>query len=239
MNLKFNLLIFQITVTSMFFGQTIVFAADNYADINRKTVSIHSESSVDSSRMSSPETTLPLNGSLKQIQGTVLINHGKGYSVARLDMGLSESDRVLTMDRASAVVVQDNGCIIRITENSIFTLQRPGICGSNEKSVKKVGPFYARAIGSEAITDVPPNIPDEIIEQQETIPEKLPESVDIVEPTGSAEIIEEVVADSGGSSSWFSNLSTTQTVVTGVAVGLGLAVASSSGGGSDGAVSGQ
>ena len=181
-----------------------------------------------------------LKGSLKQIQGTVLINHGKGYSIARLDMGLKPGDRVLTMDGARAVIVQSDGCVIKLTDNVIFTLESPGSCQDGTETIRKVGPYYARAIGSEAVTDVAPSVPEEAMEQPEV--ETTPESSSIGD-AGEAEVVEEGVpgdvadAESG---SFFGDFSTTQIVVTGVAVGLGLAVIAGSGGSSDsGAISGQ
>ena len=172
----------------------------------------------------------PLKGSLKQIQGTVLINHGKGYSIARLDMGLKAGDRVLTMDGARAVIVQADGCVVKLTDNVIFTLESPSTCQGGTKTIRKVGPYYARAIGSEAVTDVAPSVPDEMMEQPavETTPEVTPATDAGEEQT--AEIVEgvpEEVADAE-SGSFFDDFSTTQIVVTGVAVGLGLAVISGS-----------
>ena len=180
-----------------------------------------------------------LTGSLKQIQGTVLINHGKGYSIARLDMGLKPGDRVLTMDGARAVIVQADGCVIKLTDNVIFTLELPSTCQGGTKTIKKAGPYYVRAIGSEAVTDVAPSVPEEAMEQPavETAPEATT-ATDAGEELTAEEGVPGEVADAEGSS-FFDDFSTTQWVVTGVAVGLGLAVISNSGGSDSGAVSGQ
>jgi len=190
---------------------------------------------------------IPFKASLKQIYGMVLINHGKGYSLARLDMGLKYGDRILTMDGARAVVVQNDGCVIKLNDNSIFTLKLPSICQGDKKSIRQIGPYYARAIGAEAVTDVNPNLPDEVLDESplegvpaETAPVEAAADADVVEPGGEQAVeqdIEVVGAESGGASAFFNSLSTTQIVVTGVAVGLGLAVAGSGGGG--GAVSGE
>ena len=163
-----------------------------------------------------------LKASIKQIQGTVLINHGRGFSQARLDMGLKKSDRVMTMHGASAVVVQDNGCVIKLKQNSIYLLDNYVNCHTAAESIKKSGPVYARAIGADAITDVPAEPVEPPAASQENAP---------VENDGFTDGVE------SGSTSFFSDWSTTQIVVTGVAVGLGLAVAGS--GSSSGAISGQ
>ena len=211
----------------------LMFSATTVADeTNNLVLSANSPSSFNSSNKSLNKTTLDINtaasilkASIKQIQGTVLINHGKGYSQARLDMGLRKSDRVMTMNGASAVVVQDNGCVIKLKQNSIYMLDNYVNCQLGAESIKKSGPIYARAIGAEAISDVPA----EPVEPAATPQQNLPaENVN--------EGFTDGLGDSGGSS-FFSDWSTTQIVVTGVAVGLGLAVAGS--GGSSGAISGQ
>jgi len=175
----------------------------------------------DVSSVSKPE---PLNALLKQIVGVVLINHGKGYSMAHLDMPLMPGDRVLTMDGASAVIVQNNGCVVKLKDNSIFMLKLPSECQAGKKSIRPIGPYYARAIGSEAISDVSPNVPAEALEEPVIDPASSVETSDAIEVIDSgAEVISE-----GGS--FLSGFSTTQIVVTGVAVGLGLAVAGGGGG---------
>lgn len=190
--------------------------------------------------------SVSVKGTLKQIQGTVLVNHGKGYSMAQLDMELKEGDRVLTMDGARAVIVQADGCIVKLTDNVVFTLKLPSACQSGTKSVKKIGPYYARAIGAEAVTDVVPSDiepsepePDEIQNQQQPADEAVAEETTSSADAGEEKAPEEVVEAEG--TSIFDKYSTTQIVVTGVAVGLGLAVIAGSGGGGggNGSVSGQ
>ena len=210
----------------------LMFSATTVADETDKLVlSANSSSSFNSSNKSLNKTTLDVNtapsilkASIKQIQGTVLINHGKGYSQARLDMGLRKSDRVMAMNGASAVVVQDNGCVIKLKQNSIYMLDNYVNCQLGTESIKKSGPIYARAIGAEAISDVPVEPVEPVTSQQDT----------------PVKIVDEGFTDGieSGSGSFFSDWSTTQIVVTGVAVGLGLAVAGS-GGSSNGAISGQ
>jgi len=215
------------------------------------------------------QPSFPMGASLKQIYGTVLVNHGKGYSVAHLDMEINIGDRVLTMDGAQAVVVQSDGCVITLRGNSIFILKDLSACPKGKQTIKKIGPYYARAIGSEAVTDVVPTVSEEALENSpldtspqetdtfESVEEQIEQLEQIdqpieaaetapmeVETIEAAEILEEEsieVASEVEGGSFFSSLSTTQIVVTGIAVGLGLAVVGSSGssGGGGGAVSGQ
>jgi len=207
--------------------------------------------------------------SLKQIYGTVLVNHGKGYSVAYLDMEIKIGDRVLTMDGAQAVIVQNDGCVISLRGNSIFILKDFSACPKGKQSIKKIGPYYARAIGSEAVTDVVPTVSEEALENSpletspqemdtfESVEEQIEQLEQLEQPIEAAEAapmevetIEEAeifveenyeIASEVEGGSFFSSLSTTQIVVTGIAVGLGLAVVGSSGssGGGSGAISGQ
>ncbi len=253
--------------TILIFGLSFSVNASDF--INSISYSINNAASLSGSTNQSRSSSI-IGASLKQIFGTVLINHGKGYSIARLGVELKSGDRVMTMDGAQAVVVQDDGCVIKLRDNSIFTIplnsseyssEYPSACqGGNKsanKSIKKIGPYYARAIGAEAVTDVSPTVSEEALENspldtttpapdtqapdtQADTPETVPVEVEATE-VAESEVVEqsvEVVTEAEGGS-FFNNLSTTQIVVTGVAVGLGLAVIGSSGGGGGGAVSAE
>ncbi len=250
--------------TILIFGLSFSVGASGSADYPTEIKSVKSNvvPLPDATHYSRSSTRSSTHGaSLKQIFGMVLINHGKGYSIARLDMALKSGDRVMTMDGAQAVVVQDDGCVTKLHANSILTLPlNASACqhGNNSanKSIKKIGPYYARAIGSEAVTDVSPSVSEEALEKSplNTTPPasdtQVPDTSDgppidtptLDTTTASAEAAETVeqsvgVVEEAEGGSFFNNLSTTQIVVTGVAVGLGLAVAGGGGGG--GAVSAE
>ncbi len=104
-----------------------------------------------------------LAGSLKEMQGKVLVNAGNGYELAQPGMLLKLGDRVLTLQGGSAVVVQVDGCVTRLAENTAFTLQEPSLCNGGVNTLRQIGPYYAQAIGApqpgETATDVSPEVP--------------------------------------------------------------------------------
>ncbi len=100
-------------------------------------------------------------GTLKDMRGQVLINTGDRYHEAQGGMLLKLGDRILTLEGASATVVQDDGCVTPLAENMAFMLQTPSVCQGGVNSLRRVGPYYAQAIGGETKTDVPPQAPVE------------------------------------------------------------------------------
>jgi len=90
--------------------------------------------------------------SLAQVQGTVMVNHGKDYVAARSGTPLRPGARVLTMDKSSASVVYKDSCIKQLKENGLMVVRGPSDCESTG-AVKAVGPYYAAAIGSETKSD--------------------------------------------------------------------------------------
>ena len=100
-------------------------------------------------------------GTLKEMRGQVLVNSGDRYHEAQGGMLLKLGDRILTLEGASATVVQDDGCVTPLAENMAFMLQTPSVCQGGVNSLRRVGPYYAQAIGGETKTDVPPQAPAE------------------------------------------------------------------------------
>ncbi len=134
-----------------------------------------------------------LAGSLKETQGKVLVNAGNGYELAQPGMLLKLGDRVLTLQGGSAVVAQVDGCVTRLAENTAFTLQEPSLCNGGVNTLRRIGPYYAQAIGApqpgETMTDVPLEVPaaaPEVPEPEVTVaaePKEEPISVAEEEPT--------------------------------------------------------
>jgi hypothetical protein len=185
-----------------------------------------------------------LDGTLKQVRGMVLVNYGKGFSVARSNIKLSLRDRVFTTEGASAVVVLQDGCVVKLTENTIFTVKQPSVCKGGGDSKKTAGPFYAKAIGSEVLPDVPPSAPEAPPQEPESGEKPATDTgVEAKPGTEPTEPASEPATSSGPLSmteSILGSITTEQLVVTGVAVGAGLAIlAAGGGGGGDGAVSPQ
>ncbi len=111
-------------------------------------------------------------GVLAQLQGRVLVNAGGGYETGYMSMSLKSGDRVLTMAGASALVIQDDGCVTRLAENVVFMLQTPSVCDGGVDSARGVGPYLAQAIGAEEAPPAPVAPATEV-----DAPEEQPEAV--------------------------------------------------------------
>ncbi len=84
---------------------------------------------------------------LDEIQGTVMIDRGDGYSIAHRGETLQVGDRVVTMDASGAVLKHSDGCIAQLAENSMVKMEQVSVCKSNNGLLQKSGPFVAAAIG--------------------------------------------------------------------------------------------
>ena len=142
---------------------------------------------------------------IRQLDGTVLINQGKGFFVAQSGMKLYSGNRVLVMTDSSARVVFSDACVVDMAANSLFTFQGVTDCGKLQKQVQTIGPYYAAAIGVEAIG---PNSP-----------EKTRSDAPEVESASSAADAEVV----------FAGMSMNEVIVVGVGVGAGLGIIVASG----------
>ena len=94
-------------------------------------------------------------GTLKEMRGRVLVNTGDCYHEAQGGMLLKLGDRILTLQGASATVVQDDGCVTPLAENMAFMLQTPSVCEGGVDSARGVGPYLAQAIGAEEAPPAP------------------------------------------------------------------------------------
>ncbi|MCF6236971.1 MAG: hypothetical protein L3J70_11480 [Gammaproteobacteria bacterium] len=86
-------------------------------------------------------------GVLDEIQGTVMVDRGEGYSIAHRGEALQAGDRIVTMDASGAVLKHSDGCVARLAENSMVKMEQVSVCKNNNGSLKKSGPFVAAAIG--------------------------------------------------------------------------------------------
>ncbi len=92
---------------------------------------------------------------LDEIQGTVMIDRGEGYSIAHRGEVLQKGDRVVTMDASGAILKHNDGCIAQLAENSMVKMEHVSVCKSNNGSLKKSGPFVAAAIGVRPSKKIP------------------------------------------------------------------------------------
>jgi hypothetical protein len=94
-------------------------------------------------------------GELYEVQGTVLVNPGKNYFVGYSGMQLKPGARVLTLDGASAVVKQADGCLTRLEPNLRFILREPSICQREVATRERIGPSYTEAFSASTRSDGP------------------------------------------------------------------------------------
>lgn len=110
-------------------------------------------------------------GTLERMDGDVLVSPATGnhYRAAQPGQPLELGDRILTLQGASAAVVQADGCVTELAENMAFTLQTPSVCQGGISTLRQVGPYYAQAIGGEETPSAAPA-------QQPAAAEKTPEA---------------------------------------------------------------
>ncbi|NOY72304.1 MAG: hypothetical protein GXP14_08000 [Gammaproteobacteria bacterium] len=88
-------------------------------------------------------------GILEQVTGTVLIDRGDGFVTASSGYPVLEGDRLLLLENAKAVLIQQHGCFYRMQENSLLIAQKanPSLCSKVMQIVS--GAVFAQAIGLE------------------------------------------------------------------------------------------
>lgn len=153
---------------------------------------------------------------LKQVQGSVLVNHGKGF-VPYADHMLFSGDGVLVMAGATALVKFSEDCVVKLTANSLLTLSKGISCKNVASYVQSIGPYYAAAIGIEAVKPAA----SDATAAEGADDGQLPESG--TTDTGDIPVTTSV-ASSGP------ELTSTQWVLIGAGIGAGVGLAISSGG---------
>ncbi len=84
---------------------------------------------------------------LMEVDGTVLVNQGKDYQMAQSGMKLAPNARVLTKDKARAVVSSKQGCATRLGANSLFVVKASDPCHGGAATVQNLGPARTVATG--------------------------------------------------------------------------------------------
>ena len=85
---------------------------------------------------------------LTQLEGKVLVNQGEETAPAQAGMSLRSSDRVLTLDGSTALVVYKDGCGLPLEENSQLTLMSVDECTQGVAAVSEMGAFEIIALGA-------------------------------------------------------------------------------------------
>lgn len=59
---------------------------------------------------------------LDKAQGTVMVDHGKGFASSKASARLNEGDRVITLDGSAAEIVFNDGCRAQLKANNMMTI---------------------------------------------------------------------------------------------------------------------
>lgn len=196
----------------------------------------------------------PLSASLKQIHGTVLIDKGTGYQRASAGTKIKPGHRVLLLENSSAAAVRGDGCVFRLMENTIFSLEP----GQQQSCVQgghlETGTFVAQAIGFEepatTVTDVPDpglgalggfEVEEEPVVEEASVADTVPETEEVTieeeivstEPEEAISSTEEIAAVEAAPKKGLLGSSKTLTL-SAVAGGAGLVIGLAGGGGGGG-----
>lgn len=83
---------------------------------------------------------------LDHVQGTVMIDRGDGFAIARDGDVVYQGDRVLVMQASTGKLINDR-CSLQLDSNSLHTLRDQEPCQDDGHVVRPLGPLYAAAIG--------------------------------------------------------------------------------------------
>jgi hypothetical protein len=73
-----------------------------------------------------------------------MVNKGKGFTMAKAGLGLSENDRLITLDDSTASVVFAEGCVNNVKANSVLAISAATGCKSQAVSVNSTSPTVMR-----------------------------------------------------------------------------------------------
>ncbi len=77
---------------------------------------------------------------LTQVTGKVMVNKGKGFTMAKAGLGLADSDRLITLDDSSASVVFTDGCVNNVKANSVLAISKSAGCKAQAAMVNTPAP---------------------------------------------------------------------------------------------------
>ena len=82
---------------------------------------------------------------VQTFQGKVLINQGKGFSVAKIGSTLKPGDKILISNESSAIVAYENGCQVSISEPKVLTVTKAAPCPAGAR-IASVGSNFAAPV---------------------------------------------------------------------------------------------
>ena len=90
------------------------------------------------------------NSALTEAKGKVLVNTGKAFAPAALDMRLKEGDRVMVQEDSEAIITFDDGCKLEVDENKLVTVPDRSSCAGAVVMQQGINPEGGAAIGGGA-----------------------------------------------------------------------------------------
>ena len=93
------------------------------------------------------------NAALRQIKGAVLVNEGREFSPAKLDMRLKPGDRIMAQAASGATIVFDDSCKLEIDANKLVTVPDQSVCKCGLLVEQGLTPGSGSAIGGTVISN--------------------------------------------------------------------------------------
>lgn len=90
------------------------------------------------------------NSALTESKGKVLVNTGKAFTPAAVDVRLKPGDRVMVQERSEATITFDDGCKLHIEENKLVTVPDQSSCAGAVVMQQGINPAGGSAIGGAA-----------------------------------------------------------------------------------------
>ena len=87
------------------------------------------------------------NSALTESKGKVLVNTGKAFSPAVIDMRLKKGDRVMVQEGSEATITFDDGCKLKIEVNKLVTVPDQSSCAGAVVMQQGINPAGGSAIG--------------------------------------------------------------------------------------------
>ncbi len=93
------------------------------------------------------------NSAVTAAEGKVLVNTGKAFSPAAIDMRLKAGDRVMVQNDSEATITFDDGCKLHIEENKLVTVPDKSNCAGAALVEQGINPGSGAAIGAGAVSN--------------------------------------------------------------------------------------
>ncbi len=93
------------------------------------------------------------NSALTEAKGKVLVNTGKAFAPAALDMRLKAGDRVMVQEDSEATITFDDGCKLEVEENKLVSVPDRSSCAGAVVMQQGINPVGGAAIGGGAASN--------------------------------------------------------------------------------------